>query len=249
MRIGSQDGPVAATQRWAGHLPTPLWQDYDNKGVTKRPCGSSGRAYTRTDRFALETRMRPAVVSTAALFLVSLNTSCDRSPPTDPHRPLALRVEAGPVPDAKNFVAHLSGANEVPTHDTRAVGEIKLQLSEDGTEVEYRLISSNIDNVFMAHIHVAPAGVNGPIVVFLFGPVAPGGGRGDGVLAHGTFTAANLIGPLAGHPLSDLIAALSTGGAYANVHTNDGVAPTNTGPGDFPGGEIRGQIDVAGPTP
>jgi len=45
------------------------------------------------------------------------------------------------------------------------------------------------------------------------------------------------------------VAALSTAGAYANVHTNDGVAPTNTGPGDFPGGEIRGQIDVAGPTP
>jgi hypothetical protein len=26
------------------------------------------------------------------------------------------------------------------------------------------------------------------------------------------------------------------------VHTNDGVPPTDTGPGDFPGGEIRGQI-------
>jgi hypothetical protein len=26
------------------------------------------------------------------------------------------------------------------------------------------------------------------------------------------------------------------------VHTNDGVAPPNTGPGDFPGGEIRGQV-------
>jgi hypothetical protein len=37
------------------------------------------------------------------------------------------------------------------------------------------------------------------------------------------------------------------GGAYVNVHTNDGVAPTNTGCGDFPGGEIRGQIETAGP--
>jgi hypothetical protein len=27
------------------------------------------------------------------------------------------------------------------------------------------------------------------------------------------------------------------------VHTNDGVDGPNTGPGDFPGGEIRGQLD------
>ncbi len=193
--------------------------------------------------------MRRFTVSGALVLLSCVAAACDRTPPTDPRGALGLRVAAERVPAAKNFVAHLTGANEVPAHETRGVGQIKLQLSDDGTELRYRLISSNIDNVFMAHIHVAPAGVNGPIVAFLFGPVAPGGGRTDGVLAHGTITAANLIGPLAGHPLSDLVAALSDGGAYANVHTNDGVPPTNTGPGDFPGGEIRGQIRVAGPTP
>ena len=69
----------------------------------------------------------------------------------------------------------------------------------------------------------------------------------DGVLAEGTITAADLVGPLAGHPLSDLIDAIQAGNAYVNVHTNDGVAPTNTGPGDFPGGEIRGQLEHAQP--
>ena len=34
----------------------------------------------------------------------------------------------------------------------------------------------------------------------------------------------------------------TSGNAYVNVHTNDGVDPPNTGPGDFPGGEIRGQV-------
>ena len=91
--------------------------------------------------------------------------------------------------------------------------------------------------------------MNGDITVFLFGPAAAGGGRSDGVLAHGTITAANLIGPLAGHPFSDLIAAMKAGGTYVNVHTNDGVDGINTGPGDFPGGEIRGQIRPLGPTP
>jgi hypothetical protein len=37
---------------------------------------------------------------------------------------------------------------------------------------------------------------------------------------------------------------MQSGNTYVNVHTNDGVAPTNTGPGDFPGGEIRGQIHL-----
>jgi hypothetical protein len=35
---------------------------------------------------------------------------------------------------------------------------------------------------------------------------------------------------------------IDSGNAYVNVHTNDGVARPNTGPGAFPGGEIRGQI-------
>jgi hypothetical protein len=41
--------------------------------------------------------------------------------------------------------------------------------------------------------------------------------------------------------LVDVVAAVESGNAYVNVHTNDGVDPPNTGPGDFPGGEIRGQ--------
>lgn len=141
-----------------------------------------------------------------------------------------------------NFVAPLAGNQEVPARDTLARGLAKFQLSADGLVLSYRLIASNIDNVVASHIHVGAAGDNGDVVLFLFGNVAAGGGRHDGVLATGTATAANLVGPLAGHPLSDLIAAMNAGNAYVNVHTNDGVAPTNTGPGDFPGGEIRGQI-------
>jgi hypothetical protein len=43
-------------------------------------------------------------------------------------------------------------------------------------------------------------------------------------------------------PLSALVDAMRAGNTYVNVHTNDGVDPVNTGPGDFPGGEIRNQI-------
>ena len=74
------------------------------------------------------------------------------------------------------------------------------QLSKDGLELNYRLIASNINNVVAAHIHIGPLGVNGPVVLFLFGnpPVPPGGGAQNGVLGEGTATAANLVGPLTG---------------------------------------------------
>ncbi len=56
-------------------------------------------------------------------------------------------------------------------------------------------------------------------------------GRFNGVYAHGTVSAANLVGPLAGQPLSALITAMQAGSTYVNVHTSQ-----------FPAGEIRGQI-------
>jgi hypothetical protein len=141
-----------------------------------------------------------------------------------------------------NFAAHLTGSNEVPQRATLAQGQATFSLSEDGTVLTYRLNVANITNVVASHIHLGPEGVNAPVVAFLFGSVPPGGGRFDGVLATGSITAANLVGPLAGQPLSALIDAMEAGNTYVNVHTNDGVDPTNTGPGDFPGGEIRGQI-------
>ena len=166
-----------------------------------------------------------SVAATLSLLLTLLTASA------------ALSV--GPV---QNFVAPLNGGEEVPARDTNAHGVAKFQLSADGTELSWILIASNIGNVVASHIHVGPAGANGPVVLFLYGSVPAGGGRHDGVLSTGTATAANLVGPLAGQPLSALIAEMEAGNTYVNVHTNDGVGETNTGPGDFPGGEIRGQI-------
>ncbi len=156
---------------------------------------------------------------------------------------LVLPLAAQPT----NFVAHLDGGQEVPERDTPATGQAVFQLSADGTVLSYRLIVANIQNVVASHIHLGPPGVSAPVVAFLAGTFPVGGGRVDGVLAVGTITSANLIGPLAGQNLAVLVTAMRTGGTYVNVHTNDGVAPTNTGPGDFPGGEIRGQVRLAGP--
>jgi hypothetical protein len=159
---------------------------------------------------------------------------------------LAVAASMTPIAaqaDDTNWTAHLSAAEEVPTNASLARGQTILKLSSDGTELEYRLIVANLENPIAAHIHLGSEGVNGPVVAFLFGPAAPGGGKTSGVIATGTITAANLVGPLAGHSLSDLVDAIESGDAYVNVHTNDGDATTAGAPGDLPGGEIRGQID------
>jgi len=155
---------------------------------------------------------------------------------------MLLAVASMAASSTKNFRTHLSGDQEVPARDTNAQGQAIFKLSEDGESLEYKLIVANIENVVAAHIHLGEPGTNGPVVAFLFGNVPPGGGRTDGVLAEGTITKDNLVGPLAGHDFSELIEAIQSGNAYVNVHTNDGVDPTNTGPGDFPGGEIRGNF-------
>ena len=172
---------------------------------------------------------------------------------------LALLATTGAVPAASvqasdNFVAVLSGANEVPARDTQARGVATFQLNADGTAFDYTLIAANIENPVAAHIHCAAAGQNGGVGVTLYSGGTPGGGPFDGVLAQSTFFAPDPPNPNTGAPnpcgwttFAQVLAAMRSGNTYVNVHTNDGVDPPNTGPGDFPGGEIRGQIDPTGP--
>jgi hypothetical protein len=154
---------------------------------------------------------------------------------------LAILALASPASAGSNFVATLSGGEEVPARDTAARGVATFKLRGEGSALLFKLNVANIDNVFMAHIHCGAVGVNGPIGVTLF-MEAPAGGPVNGTLAEGTITAPDLGNACGWTDLAAVLAAMRSGATYVNVHTNDGVAPPNTGPGDFPGGEIRGQI-------
>ena len=127
-----------------------------------------------------------------------------------------------------NYRAHLTGRDAVPAIDTLAQGEAIFQLSRDGTELSYKVIVSNIENVIGAHIHLGAPGVNGPNVFFLLDPQnAPGGGRTDGVLVTGAIESTDFPPSV----FSMLIADIEAGNVYIDVPTNDGVMPPNTGPG------------------
>jgi hypothetical protein len=120
-----------------------------------------------------------------------------------------------------------------------------------GDNVDFTLIAANIENVIMAHIHCGMPGANGPIRMWLYpvigtsgAPTARGQGPHNGLLNSGSFSAAGVMCPAANVGTDmPLIEAMRAGLTYVNVHTNDGVGATNSGPGDFPGGEVRGQID------
>ena len=144
------------------------------------------------------------------------------------------------------FKAALTGFQEVPAVSTEASGTFRAKVDPAGPTIEYELSYSDIQNAFAAHIHLGQTGVNGGVSAFLCGggdkPACPA----TGGTVTGTIDAADVIGPasqgIAAGEIEELIDAMIAGVTYANVHTNDGVAPPNTGPGDFPGGEIRGQI-------
>jgi len=145
-------------------------------------------------------------------------------------------------PPLQRYFAHLEGDQEVPPRETPAWGYALFEFKPYHNELRFRVYVNQLTNPVASHIHLGKPDENGPVVAFLYGPKDPRGGPASGRLAMGAIKTGDLIGPLKDHPLSDLLDALNEGRAYVNVHTNDGVNPTNTGPGDFPGGEIRGQI-------
>src|SRR2546428_7902951 len=144
--------------------------------------------------------------------------------------------------------AVLAGINERPTpRDTLARGVAIFQLSADGESMHYKVIAANINNVIMAHIHLGDANTAGPVIVWLYPiggppPAAPRGGRLKRPPAPRDLDAPKILGPPPGKTTSALLENPAPGTPPLNIPTPEGGTPPNTGPGDFPGGEIRGQV-------
>jgi hypothetical protein len=152
-----------------------------------------------------------------------------------------LAVQAG----GETFNATLTGAAQVPEPTkSKAEGTLQLKVSADGKEIAYTLSVTGISNADGADLHLGASFANGPAVVKLFPRAGFPARKGEfsGVLAQGKIDAGDLLGSMAGSKLQDLIDELKDGNAYVNVHTDDGAAPPNSGPGDYTLGEIRGQI-------
>ena len=133
--------------------------------------------------------------------------------------------------DNGKFEAELTGAEEVPAVVTDTTGEAKFDVNFDETEIEFELEIEDAEGILAggAHLHCAPAGFNGPVVVFLAGAV-PGGFDGE-VQIEATLTVANIVNTSCGSTIAALVQSMRDGDVYVNAHSVD-----------FPAGEIRGQV-------
>ena len=149
---------------------------------------------------------------------------------------LPALAEGRPIFAGRPLVAIMDGAQEVPPAETDGTGVAQVWLNQGQAEVCFFVEWSDLTGpVMAAHIHVGPAGVNGPVVVGFHGPpVGPEFGPTDGPLEGCGIP----VDPVTSVPLDEdasraLIKDIRQNPQeyYVNLHT---VA--------FPGGEIRGQL-------
>lgn len=129
------------------------------------------------------------------------------------------------------FIATLSGGQEVPARETAASGSS--QIIVEGNQITYSIEVDDITSIIQAHIHTAPAGVNGPVRLFLYPSLARNfpaplvTTTDKTILVEATVDSSEVNGVT----YAELLEAMRSGNAYVNVHTTQ-----------FPGGEIRGII-------
>jgi len=133
-------------------------------------------------------------------------------------------LAAGYIPFAKTeadratmtFVATLTGAQETPPNSSTVTGTFNLTLAGTNDISCSGTTTFPPGTIKASHIHIAAAGVAGPVIVPL------------------TVTGSNVTCAANATLTDDQVTALKSNGLYANVHT-----------AAFPNGEIRGQIGAA----
>jgi CHRD domain-containing protein len=138
---------------------------------------------------------------------------------------LAALLLAGSVfAGGRPLRATLTGAAEAPgPGDPDGSGKVTLKLNQGRHRVCFAFEYQNIDPPTAGHVHVAPVGQPGPVVVPLFGPPAgpPADNKG---CVNGVRRA--LIKTIRRHP----------GNYYVNLHN-----------ASYPDGAIRGQLSKKKP--
>ena len=122
-------------------------------------------------------------------------------------------------------MAALSGQEVVPPLTVQQGAFGIAEFTAMGNNITYFINATGYgNNDTGGYIRSGMPGEEGPVLVELWQTGSP-------MNRNGTVTAEELTGPLSGSQLTDLVAAMSNGTTYVNIHTEP---HTN--------GEIRGQI-------
>jgi hypothetical protein len=146
------------------------------------------------------------------------------------------KIKAGP----------LSGYNETPLAlSSPGTGKFSARIDDQAQTISYTLTYSGLPTAAQqAHIHFGTRAQSGGISAFLCtnlgnGPAGTQACPATGGTITGTITPAQIIGPanqgIAAGEFNELVQAIRAGVAYVNVHT-----------AQYPGGEIRAQLNDHG---
>jgi hypothetical protein len=152
--------------------------------------------------------------------------------------------------ESTNFWAKANGYNEILQNangteagaiNTNGFATLKTTLNDATQTITFRMEFSGLTtNLVQSHYHFSQPHQNGGVMVFLCGPAGspakqtcPNATSG---VVSGSLGPSDVIGPAAQNLLAgdmaSVMAAIRNGAAYLNLHTTQ-----------FPGGEIRGQIE------
>jgi hypothetical protein len=176
-----------------------------------------------TDTHTVGTEISVAVrLGPDGVFSGGLVVDLDCPPPLPP--PIVTPPTQGEV----RLRATLSGDQEVPPADPDGTGQASVEFTPAEGQVCFVVSFENIGTPNRGHIHAAPVGVNGAIVVEFFelaeNPADP---------RHDVLETGHLEGcvPASESILRDIAA--NPGGFYVNLHN-----------ARFPAGAIRGQLEA-----
>ncbi|MGA9402526.1 CHRD domain-containing protein [Haladaptatus sp.] len=131
----------------------------------------------------------------------------------------------------------LSGKKEVPKNRSPGEGVAAFRSTPDKKRLDFALLAINTTSqITAAHLHLGEKGENGPVVASLIGEDVDAQQLLilNNVASTGSIRASDLVGPLEGDSIADLISEIRAGNVYVNVHTEK-----------YADGEIRGQVCTA----
>jgi hypothetical protein len=140
----------------------------------------------------------------------------------------AIYLATPALGDTISYTASLNGASENPPNASTATGMATFLLTGDILDIHVEYTGIIGGNPSAAHIHCcAPPGTNAPVWVPFANFPSTTSGTYNATIDLSTFVFSG------GGSEAALIAGMNSGLAYTNIHN-----------ATFPGGEIRGQIEV-----